>query len=1205
MILKSVELIGFKSFPEKTVIEFGSGITAIIGPNGSGKSNISDAVRWVLGEMSMKSLRGSRMEDVIFTGAAGLPPATFASVTLCLDTSAEHAAAQSSDGGGEKRSPVASIGDGEEISVTRKLYRTGESEYYINSKQVRLKDIYELFYDTGVGREGYSIIGQGKIDEVLSRRDEERRSIFEEAAGISKYRAKKNETERKLRDAEQNLLRIGDVLAEVKSRVGPLEKEAENARRYIELSGEKKSIEVTLWLDKLDSLRETLKKNEEHLAASQTRYDLLCESLSERENCLDAAINESNDLSAKYSDGEREAAELEREAERLRGGISVTEAEIRRLEELKVQSNESIKLALTQIDAIDAELGTAREELAAAEEKVQSLRLESETLQSRYAGEKHKILSAQEELAGAEAQERQASSVLAAAELEKAQLITRAQLAEHSLENAKQALTSLEAESNELGNAAAAAADLAENAAEKCRKCEAAREASVHEAADAAAIENRERATVSEKRVALSAVRQRHESLERMERLLEGYSDSVRTLLGAVKEFRLRCTVYGTVSSIINTTDEYVVAVETALGAGVQHIVVEDESDAKACIAFLKQNRAGRATFLPVTTIKGRRADVSAVQHKEGYLGLACDAVTTEARFEPIATDLLGRTVIARDIDCASVIARAAGFKIRVVTLDGQVINAGGSYTGGSAAKKTGIMTRSLDLERLAAQIKSEDEALLELELSLRKAEKKRIAADEAVDTATAALTSARADEAAAAAEKSAADRRLAEHEARVIQAAAVLENEKNVSAALEDNLKQLEERCAELKRQYELACEKTAGSRAAAETTDESERRALETLNASKLALSEAESAFGGCRYRVELLEKTRSGIAERKERDDDAIARADADIIRLNSERVETEKAAGLVAVSLEKKRAEQQELNAAISNKRIEVDGIRAGMREVSVEKEQAFVELTSARSMNEKSTSELETVSGRLWDEYELTYSDALPLRLPADKMDKAASRLASLKASIRALGTINVNAVEEYKTLRERYDFLTKQVGDLEKTRRSLDSTIEKLDSAMKESFLDSFTKINTAFGEVFTELFGGGTAYVSLTDPSDPLGCGIEIIVKPPGKTVRSISLLSGGEQSFAAMALYLALQRINPAPFCIFDEIESALDEVNVNRFASYVKAHSGVTQYILITHRRGTMECADTLYGVTMQRKGISEYLKVSLDSVKLEQR
>lgn len=432
-----------------------------------------------------------------------------------------------------------------------------------------------------------------------------------------------------------------------------------------------------------------------------------------------------------------------------------------------------------------------------------------------------------------------------------------------------------------------------------------------------------------------------------------------------------------------------------------------------------------------------------------------------------------------------------------------------------------------------------------------------------------------------------------------------MLENEKNASAALEDNLKQLEERCAELKRQYELACEKTAGSRAAAETTDESERRALETLNASKLALSEAESAFGGCRYRVELLEKTRSGIAERKERDDDAIARADADIIRLNSERVETEKAAGLVAVSLEKKRAEQQELNAAISNKRIEVDGIRAGMREVSVEKEQAFVELTSARSMNEKSTSELETVSGRLWDEYELTYSDALPLRLPADKMDKAASRLASLKASIRALGTINVNAVEEYKTLRERYDFLTKQVGDLEKTRRSLDSTIEKLDSAMKESFLDSFTKINTAFGEVFTELFGGGTAYVSLTDPSDPLGCGIEIIVKPPGKTVRSISLLSGGEQSFAAMALYLALQRINPAPFCIFDEIESALDEVNVNRFASYVKAHSGVTQYILITHRRGTMECADTLYGVTMQRKGISEYLKVSLDSVKLEQR
>jgi len=675
MILKSIDLRGFKSFPEKTLIEFTDGITAIIGPNGSGKSNISDAVRWVLGEMSTKTLRGSKMEDVIFNGANGTAPATFASVSLTLDTSSEYASTAVQNGE-EQQKKAYSLSDAPEVTVTRKLYRTGESEYYINKKLVRLKDIYELFYDTGIGREGYSVIGQGKIAEVLSRRDEERRSIFEEAAGISKYRYKKMETERKLRDTQTNLVRVNDILTEIKTRIVPLEKEAENAKKYIELSEEKKGLEITLWLDRIDSVRAKLKANETHTAAVKLQYDGVSARLAENEDSLDKTITDTHELTKKYSDSESSAAETAKLIADAENALSVAEADIRHLSAAKLQSSAGIEFSRSQLDSLEKDLAEATKTQEQARGELEALKAEYDSLDAEYAKEKEIISTVQEKTAQAEKASAALSDELNAIEIEKASLSAGMELRSGAQTQRGENLASLEEEAKALqaiGEGAAKQADAAQTAVTEAEKAVAAAAIRVTAGAEQAA---QRREKVQEQRIKLAATQQKRENLERMERLLEGYSDSVKTLLTAVREFKLRRTVYGTVSSLLSTTDEYVVAVETALGAGVQNIVVGDEEDAKACIAYLRDNKAGRATFLPVTTVTGRCADVSAIKGMTGFIGLASDVVTTDSMFTGIADELLGRTVIADNIDSAALIARACKYKTRIVTIDGQVINA-------------------------------------------------------------------------------------------------------------------------------------------------------------------------------------------------------------------------------------------------------------------------------------------------------------------------------------------------------------------------------------------------------------------------------------------------------------------------------------------------------------------------------------------------
>ena len=1207
MILKSVELFGFKSFPERTRIDFNRGITAIIGPNGSGKSNISDAVRWVLGEMSMKSLRGSKMEDVIFNGAVGVSPANFASVSLILDTSEEYFKKEAEKDKPEqdevKANRLYSLGDNHETIVTRKLYRSGESEYYINKKQVRLKDIYELFYDTGIGREGYSVIGQGKISDVLSQKDDERRSIFEEAAGISKHRYKKTEAERKLRDTENNLVRVNDILGEISARIGPLEKEAENAKLYLELSEEKRGLEITIWLEKIEKVRAEYKAVEENCTIAKLRLEELEAKLSGAEAMIDASINNTYELSKTLSEKEHELSDTEKDITATDGELAVLETEIKHLERVISDAEAIAKQAGIELQNVEKEINEVSIEAAEKTEILSEKRREYEKLSEEYSEERknrdemwhslEKTRESQEEFIRSLSEKRLEMASLEAKfthyEAEVGELNSRKEEADSRLrelgaegEKINEQIDSKRSDSTSLRD-------------ERSKK--------QNEIASLESEIEEKRAEVNKINLAIAAKEQKRENLERMERLFEGYSDSVKRILNAAREFKLRCKVYGTVSNLISTNNDYVVAIETALGASIQNIVVDDEDDAKACIRFLKDNKAGRATFLPVSTMEGRVADVSKIKNIKGYLGIASDFVETDDMFKNVAENLLGRTVLVDNIDNAVFVARGCGYKIKIVTLDGQVINAGGSYTGGSSNQKTGIMTRSLDIEKIGEELKVCENELLEAEIAQRRLENKYNKLKTEIEEISSEISETDAEIAALTEKYMSIGARYSEQEQTIKQLLARieegeakhLEEQKELETAknnIESLEKMLDESTAELER-----------IRTSHREMDENERETFTLLNEHSLRLREAESEVERCSERIQYLTRTKDAISERTMQNQSTVATAKREIEEAG-EKISVLKAKKDELVN---KCSELKDDIASIKKEQIEeqlnTDKLRSESKQVASDKDEAFVAYTNAKSRLDGCNSELELTTSKLWDEYELSYSDALQYRLPPEKMDKAPSRLSTLKSKIRSLGVINVNAVEEYRTTKERFDFLNSQVDDLNKTRRQLDNEIGKLETTMKTTFLDCFARINAAFGEVFTELFGGGNAFVALSDPDEPLTSGIEINVKPPNKTVKSISLLSGGEQSFAAMALYLALQKINPAPFCIFDEIESALDEVNVNKFAEYLKNHSEYTQYILITHRRGTMENADTIYGVTMHKKGISDYLKVDLNSIEFK--
>ena len=1186
MYLKALEIQGFKSFPDKTVLNFGEDITAIVGPNGSGKSNVSDAIRWVMGEQSSKSLRGAKMEDVIFGGTEKRSQMGFAQVTLVLDNT-EHIFPRMEES---------------EVAVTRRYYRSGESEYYINKQSVRLRDVNELFMDTGMGREGYSIVGQGKIDEILSVKSADRREIFEEAAGISKFRHRKEETERKLERTEENLVRINDKIAELELQVGPLRSQAEKAKKYLILRDELRTLEISVWLENLDKIKtDSIKLN--------TDYALAQQELERANAALDELYAASEQFAEKAHANDMEQERLrtecaELDAKRneedaavavLRTGIEHNRASIERVEnDLRDQSGRAESLT-AQIAAKHARIEELAAQAAELEEELRAFLAQAEEL-ARTAGE-----------AGSEVEALRAKEALAASDAADCRAdmsAINAGLAELSERRA-----ALEAESESVDG----------QLTEKRRAASASRRALEEAQEEADAVRNiisghtlkmegrvKREETARQKSIDLTMEKNNLDSrihlLSEMEKEYEGFNKAVRLIMQAAEKNALR-GVHGPVANLMTTDKRYAVAIEIALGAGMQNVVVDREEDAKSAINFLKQRDGGRATFLPLTAIRGDVLREAGVEREYGYVGVASQLVQFDKRYAEIFNNLLGRTVVVEDMDCGIAIARKYSNRFRIVTLDGQVLNRGGSMTGGSVSRSAGILSRANELKELTAR----REALTEkLDAALREADEAKRdlnAAQYELDVAREQQRGAEDAVLRLTGEKKQYDMLLESLRARESDIAAELESItarteelKKAAAAREEEIKKHEAEAArcraeseeklagqnELKRDSahlgdEIAARKStlAGFTAERETTE----RALGDLETL------AQQMRGDEDGRRALIEDYRAKIKAAEEE----IAQHDAVTASLRAD--------------AEKRRAELAELAEA----KLALEGERSAndRRYRECNELLSQTQATAGKLEQKRVTAAMEEkqILDKLWESYELSHSAAQEQRIELESVPKASRRINELKREINGLGNVNVGAIEEFDRVNTRYTYLTGQRDDVEKAKEELLGVIENITSEMTVIFKEQFALIRESFQETFLELFGGGKATLELEDENAVLDCGIEIKVQPPGKALKTLSLLSGGEKAFVAIALYFAILKVHPTPFCVMDEIEAALDEPNVIRVAHYMRRICDKTQFIVITHRRGTMEAADVLYGVTMQERGVSKVLTINMNDMAKE--
>ena len=1176
MYLKALEMRGFKSFPDKTRLEFQKGITAVVGPNGSGKSNISDAVRWVLGEMSPKSLRGSKMEDVIFAGTAKRPQTGFCEVSIIVDNASHELA-----------------NDAEEVKITRKYFRSGDSEYRINDKPSRLKDIYELFLNTGIGREGYSVVGQGKIAEVLSQKSDERRHIFEEAAGISKFRYRKTDAEKKLAETDANLVRLTDIVGEIESRLGPLEKDAENAKKYLVLADRKKELEVAIWLDSIEKADEKAKVLEGEHAESKTLYENAAHESELLAAAIEGLFNKKQFYAEKAEETRETIAALEEEKNRLDNLCSLSENDVsHHNDRLKALDAEISLLAGSEAARLAGEADEAQKALQDADKAVADANTALNDAEKAAAKADADYADAESRIEEKDAELRRQNDAVTELKIEEAAVQTseKSETEQKEFLSAELAKATEELEQTYKYHEAASKRKVDAESEKKQIAADLAEEKTAYDALIAARDELA--AKKNEYAAAYAANTHRKDALAKMDALLEGYPGSVK----AVMNEKSLTGICGPVSRLLTASGEYVTAIETALGAAVSNIVVEDEDAAKAAIRFLKSANAGRATFLPLTSVSGRTVAEQGLATLRGFVGIASELVTFDKRYAVIAETLLGRTIVVDDMDNASFIARRFNFRYKVVTLDGQVINAGGSYTGGSAAVRSGVMSRGTDMAAL-------DAAIADI-LKKAKALNEKIAENkEAIENSEEFLESLRNDLASADAAlyRAENDRKL--HEEHVQSCSARI-------ASLQSQMDEFDEG----KQKEKLFA--VSAKRLEAETALESLTLARKELDALADALYEAKNkaaaAVGDCRLALIAAEKDREAAFGAKNAAASRIADNAKRVSALGEEKKVIEGLLAGIADDIEKHKTERDETAAKLAAEKetlaaqlADATDAEAAMtrkrekeKEVSRDKETYFEQMTRLSSTLENCRAEYDAVTAKLFEEYQLTYSEALELKLPPPEHGSKAE-LASVKNKIRALGHINVGAVEEYKETKERFDFMSGQISDLTSAKKSLENVIGQLERDMKKMFEEAIVKIGAAFKRTFAELFGGGSAEIVIVDPDNMLESGIDLNVQPPGKTVKNISLLSGGEQAFTAIALYFAILEINPAPFYIFDEIEAALDDVNVARFAAYVKKNAD-TQFIIITHRRGTMEVADTMYGVTMQEKGVSSFLKVNIDDV-----
>ena len=1186
MYLKALEIQGFKSFPDKTVLNFGEDITAIVGPNGSGKSNVSDAIRWVMGEQSSKSLRGAKMEDVIFGGTEKRSQMGFAQVTLVLDNT-EHIFPRMEES---------------EVAVTRRYYRSGESEYYINKQSVRLRDVNELFMDTGMGREGYSIVGQGKIDEILSVKSADRREIFEEAAGISKFRHRKEETERKLERTEENLVRINDKIAELELQVGPLRSQAEKAKKYLILRDELRTLEISVWLENLDKIKtDSIKLN--------TDYALAQQELERANAALDELYAASEQFAEKAHANDMEQERLrtecaELDAKRneedaavavLRTGIEHNRASIERVEnDLRDQSGRAESLT-AQIAAKHARIEELAAQAAELEEELRAFLAQAEEL-ARTAGEagsEVEALRAREALAASDAADCRADVSAINAGL--AELAERRAALEAESESVDSQLT----EKRRAASASRRALEEAQEEADAVRNI-----ISGHTLKMEGRVKREE--TARQKSIDLTMEKNNLDSrihlLSEMEKEYEGFNKAVRLIMQAAEKNALR-GVHGPVANLMTTDKRYAVAIEIALGAGMQNVVVDREEDAKSAINFLKQRDGGRATFLPLTAIRGDVLREAGVEREYGYVGVASQLVQFDKRYAEIFNNLLGRTVVVEDMDCGIAIARKYSNRFRIVTLDGQVLNRGGSMTGGSVSRSAGILSRANELkemtarrealtEKLDAALREADEAKRDLnaaQYELDVAREQQRGAEDAVLRLTGEkkqydmlLESLRTRESDIAAELESITARTEE----LKKAAAVREEEikKNEAEAARCRAES-EEKLAgqnELQRDSahlgdEIAARKStlAGFTAERETTE----RALGDLETL------AQQMRGDEDGRRALIEDYRAKIKAAEEE----IAQHDAVTASLRAD--------------AEKRRAELAELAEA----KLTLEGERSANDRRYRECNELLSQTQAAAGRLEQkrvtAAMEEKQILDKLWESYELSHSAAQEQRIELESVPKASRRINELKREINGLGNVNVGAIEEFDRVNTRYTYLTGQRDDVEKAKEELLGVIENITSEMTVIFKEQFALIRESFQETFLELFGGGKATLELEDENAVLDCGIEIKVQPPGKALKTLSLLSGGEKAFVAIALYFAILKVHPTPFCVMDEIEAALDEPNVIRVAHYMRRICDKTQFIVITHRRGTMETADVLYGVTMQERGVSKVLTINMNDMAKE--
>ena len=1179
MVFKELEIQGFKSFPDKVKITFDAGVTGVVGPNGSGKSNLSDAVRWVLGETSSRQLRAAgKMEDVIFGGTRRRSAMGFASVRLTLDNTGHTLDV-----------------DADEVTIGRKYYRSGDSEYTINGQVCRLRDVYELLLDTGIGRDGYSVIGQGRIAEIVAAKSSERREIFEEACGIAKYRYRKTEAERRLAAAGENLERLRDILGELESRVGPLEKESAKAQKFLELSEQRKTLEVTLWTDSVHRARDTVRQQVRDYETAQADYERF--------------------------DGEAKAAE--QEAEEIRMQAQQLTIAVERL-------NGDIRSITEQISGSDSRIAVLENDILRNEESIASLRSEIEAgeqdgAEADAALQRHRAVAAKMEAEG----EKLAAEIDALnAELTKLADASNASGARKDTLRAE--ITDLTAKRTEAQVAQAAA----EAAEETARQRLPALEQAVQEGTDqwetarqdlTDTIRYREMLTENEKQLAnvrsglelklknrkaaldeadtaeqrlgreLDAARQRLSVLRELEKNMDGYQNSVKAVMRAAGARRLR-GIIGPVSAILKVEPGCEVAVETALGAALQNIVVENEAAAKAAIALLRSDNAGRATFLPLDTVqpgvfRGRLS---------GTARLASSLVQADARYDNIVSNLLGRIIAVEDINEASRVARDNGFRSRVVTMDGQVINAGGSFTGGSVQRSAGLFTRKQEMEELRIRA-------AKLQKDCLAAQGKTDQCKEQVDALQAELTATASEQITAA-----NDRVRAEAEQKRLEAAAAqLETARNarrqeidtLQAALADSRAKAEDAA---KLQAELTAKidrRTAEMSRIAEGDDSflTRQNALaRDLSAKRLEQvtrqKDAELAYS----QIAALEQRARDAAARRTSLEESVAALAARSDACRAEIADIRQTRADSQTTIAQKEAEIREATQKrLARQQAETETL-ARARTAADSREEMSREMARLAERKAAAESEYDQTVAKLWDEYQLSVSQAEALCVEFDSLPALRAQVADLRGKIRALGSVNVSAIEEYKEVKARYDALVTQVTDVEESRNELSRMISKLSAQMREIFTDSFRAINENFGRVFAELFGGGEASLMLEDESDVLSSGIGIRVAPPGKVIKNLEALSGGEQALVAISIYFAILAVNPAPFCILDEIEAALDDANVVRFAQYLRRVSDKTQFIVITHRRGTMEAANVLYGVTMQEDGVSKLLKLDLEQV-----